>query len=100
MLAARPTITETCAKSGVSRLWVFGSVVRDDFDLAASDFDFLVEFRADAPRKPFLGELFALQEALSSILGGRVDLGEAGGVTNPYVRARVEAEKVLVYEQP
>lgn len=99
VLASRPAVAMLCAEAGVSRLWVFGSAVRDDFDVGRSDFDFLVEFLPDAPRKPWLAELTDLQDALSRLLGGAVDLGEAGGLRNPYVRAAAEAEKVLVYER-
>ena len=98
VLAVRPEIVDLCAEAGVARLWVFGSAVRNDFDPACSDFDFLVEFRPDAPRKPWLGELGDLSDALSRLLDGAVDLGEAESLENPYVRAAVDAEKVLVCE--
>jgi uncharacterized protein len=98
VLALRSEIAVVCASAGVARLWVFGSAVRDDFDPACSDFDFLVDFRADAPRKAWLGEFADLQDALSKLLGSAVDLGAVGGLDNPYVQAAVNAEKVLVYE--
>jgi len=98
VLGARREIASLCAGAGVSRLWVFGSAVRDDFDPACSDFDFLVDFLTDAPRKPWLGELTELQDALALVLDGPVDLGEANAIGNPYVRAAVDADKVLVYE--
>jgi uncharacterized protein len=98
VLGLRAEIARACSAAGVERLWVFGSAVRDDFDPARSDFDFLVTFRADAPRKPWLGELFELQDELSNLLAAPVELGEAGGLKNPYVRASVDAQKVLVYE--
>ncbi len=100
VLSRRSEIAALAAEAGVARLWLFGSAVRDDFDPARSDFDFLVEFRTDTPRKAWMGELFELQDALAGILGGRVDLGESGGLTNPHTRAAVDAEKVLVFEQP
>jgi predicted nucleotidyltransferase len=100
VLGQRSEISKLAADAGVARLWVFGSAVRDDFEPARSDFDFLVEFRADAQRKPWFGELGDLRDGISCLLGGPVDLGEAGGLRNPYVRAAVEAEKVLIYEHP
>jgi predicted nucleotidyltransferase/predicted DNA-binding protein len=100
VLARRSEIAAACAEASVARLWVFGSAVRDDFDPTRSDLDFLVEFLPDVVREPWLGELTRLSDALSEILGGSVDLSEAGGLRNPYVRAAVDAERVLVYEQP
>ena len=99
VLAARPRIAAVCTDAGVARLWVFGSAVRADFDSEHSDFDFLVVFRPDAPRKPWLGELTALGDALASVLGRPVDVGEDSSIANPHVRASADAEKVLVYEQ-
>ena len=98
VLAVRQDIARACAEAGVARLWAFGSAVRDDFDATRSDFDFLVEFLPDAPRKPWLGELTDLREVLSGLLEGPVDLGEMEALRNPHVRATAEAEKVLVYE--
>jgi uncharacterized protein len=99
VLAARPRILPICAVAGVARLWVFGSAVRDDFDPEHSDLDFVVRFRPDAPRKPWFGELVDLGDALAAVLGRHVDIGEDSALENPHVRASVDAEKVLVYEQ-
>jgi len=98
ILILRPSIAEACVQAEVARLWVFGSAVRDDFDPTRSDYDFLVEFRPAAARKPWFGEIADLREALSGLLGAPVDLGEMAAMKNPYVRATAEAEKVLVYE--
>jgi len=37
-------LSEACARFGVARLRVFGSVLNDHFDPQASDIDFLVDF--------------------------------------------------------
>ena len=42
-------VAALCRSAGVRRLDVFGSAVRDDFDSARSDLDFLVEFEEAAP---------------------------------------------------
>ena len=39
-------LSEACARFGVARLRVFGSVLNDHFDPQASDIDFLVDFQA------------------------------------------------------
>lgn len=73
----------------------FGSAVTEKFDPVSSDLDFLVDFRADAPRGigPFLG----LKEELERISGRSVDLVEAAAVRNPYFARRVISEAIDVY---
>src|SRR5207248_3158704 len=42
-------LAEVCRRFGVRRLEVFGSAVREDFDPAKSDFDFIVSFADKTP---------------------------------------------------
>lgn len=99
VLAHRHEIRELCRELGVRRLWLFGSAVRDDFEPGRSDFDFQVEWEPDTEHRPWAGELFDLQNGLSRIVGGqKVDLGEAGINKNPYVRAAIEGERLLIHE--
>lgn len=99
MLAAdaldRTAIARACEQFGVERLRVFGSAVTDSFDPATSDVDFLVDFRADAPRG--LSPYFGLKDALERIIGRDVDLVEASAVRNPYFARRAFAEAVDLY---
>ncbi len=44
----RAAIEELCRRYGVTKLDVFGSATREDFDEARSDVDFLVEFEMGA----------------------------------------------------
>ena len=81
----------------VRRLAVFGSAARGDFDEARSDIDVLVEFddlepveRADA--------YFGLLADLEALFGRAVDLVEPSALSNPIVRARVNASQVTVYD--
>ena len=46
----RQAIEEVCSRFGVARLEAFGSALREDFKLAESDLDLLVEFK---PMKPY-----------------------------------------------
>ena len=50
-------IADICRTFRVRRLDVFGSAVRDDFDPARSDVDFLVEFELDEDPEPLPGLL-------------------------------------------
>ena len=66
----REQIAGLCAKHEMKKLYVFGSVLRDDFG-PHSDVDVLVEFEdGHAPGLAF----FAMENELSEILGRKVDL--------------------------
>lgn len=92
----RAEIAELCHRFHVRRLEVFGSAVGGEFDPAASDIDFLVEFDSD-PRARSFAAYFGLKEALEALLGRPVDLVEAGAVTNPYLRASIERSREPLY---
>ncbi len=95
--AKRDEIAALCRRFGVRKLEVFGSAARGaDFDPAASDADFLVEFDPDSRLRP-LDEFVGLQAALAALLGRSVDLIEASAVRNPYIRATIERGRELVY---
>lgn len=98
VLRERPAIAALCQHHGVRRLWLFGSAVRDDFVPGESDYDFQVEFEVGFDLGPWATHLFDLAEGVGDILGARVDMGEARAAANPYLKAAIEAERVLVYE--
>ncbi len=92
----RPQIEILCRMYRVRRLDVFGSAIRDDFDPARSDVDFLVEFEPDPDLNTFRA-FMDLREALSSLLDRPVDLVMAGAVRNRYIKAAIESTREPVY---
>ncbi|MBA4177907.1 MAG: DNA polymerase III subunit beta [Leptothrix sp. (in: Bacteria)] len=92
----RAELAELCRRRGVRRLELFGSATRDDFDLARSDLDFLVEL-GDAPRGSALDSWFGLKDDLESMFGRQVDLVSFDAVVNPYIRANIRKSRQLVY---
>ena len=92
-----PEIAELCRRFQVRRLEVFGSAADDDdFDPERSDVDFLVEF--DPDQSPMsLTAFLDLRDQLARVVGRRVDLVAAGGITNPYIRAAIERSRQPVY---
>ncbi|MCW6038675.1 nucleotidyltransferase family protein [Spirulina subsalsa FACHB-351] len=84
-----------CQRHHIRKLYIFGSVLRDDFTLD-SDLDILVEFEPD--QIPGLA-FFELQDELSEILQCRVDLNTVGFLS-PQIREKVLAEAVLQYAKP
>lgn len=92
----RDALVGLCRKYFVSRLEVFGSAARDDFDPQRSDLDFLVEFDNVTSGRRF-SAFFELKRALSELFHRRVDLVEPGAISNPYFNRRVNEARKLVY---
>ncbi len=67
-------IARFCRRNRITRLSLFGSVLRDDFG-HASDLDVLAVFLPG--RAPGLA-FFAMEEELSHLLGRKVDLNTPG----------------------
>ncbi|WP_017303320.1 nucleotidyltransferase family protein [Spirulina subsalsa] len=84
-----------CQRHHIRKLYLFGSVLRDDFT-PDSDLDILVEFEPD--QVPGLA-FFELQDELSEILQCRVDLNTVGFLS-PQIREQVLAQAVLQYAKP
>ena len=84
-----------CREYGVKRLDMFGSIARGE-STGSSDVDLLVEF--DNPDRSPARRFFGLLHHLEDALGCPVDLFTAHGLRNPYVKERVEKEKVNIYE--
>jgi predicted nucleotidyltransferase len=85
----RAEIAELCRRFHVRRLDVFGSAARVHDFADESDVDLLVEYEAEYD-PPSFKDFLALREALSRMLGRKVDLTMADAVRNPYVLADIE----------
>jgi hypothetical protein len=92
----RGDIEALCRRYHVRRLEVFGSAVRDDFDPARSDVDFLVEFE-ERHDVNFFNAYFDLREDLITLLGRPVDLVMPSAIRNPVVKADIDAHRELFY---
>ena len=91
-------IAAFCQRNHISRLALFGSVLRDDF-APESDVDVLVKFEPGTR----VGLAFInLQDELSNVLGRRVDMSTFEGVErsrNWLLRAEILDSAEVVYEQ-
>jgi len=65
------SIRDFCESRGIAKLRLFGSAAREDFDIATSDVDLLVEY--ERGRHPGLDH-FLVAEELSELFGRKVDL--------------------------
>jgi uncharacterized protein len=86
-------VAEACRRAGVRRLWIFGSVLGDEFG-RESDIDVLVESNPDRPAG--LLALGGLVADLTDVLGRDVHLTTLGGVPED-VRPRLLASARLAY---
>jgi uncharacterized protein len=88
----RQRLAEFCRNNHISKLALFGSILRDDFR-PDSDIDVLVEF--EPGHVPGL-KFFALERELSELLGRKVDLNTPNFLS-PYFRGKVLAEAEVQY---
>ncbi|MBW1918568.1 MAG: nucleotidyltransferase family protein [Deltaproteobacteria bacterium] len=88
-------IADFCRQHHIRRLFLFGSVLRDDFG-PDSDVDVLIEF--EPGHIPGL-DFFDLEAELSELLGYKVDLHTPGFLSR-YFRDQVKAEAELLYGPP
>jgi len=86
-------LNDFCRRHGVSRLAVFGSILRDDFG-PESDVDLLVEFPPGST--PSLLDLGGMLMELRQIFGREVDL-KTPGFLSPYFREQVVRESRTLY---
>lgn len=86
-------IAAFCREHRIRRLALFGSILRDDFG-PESDIDVLVEFEPGAtPGFSFFG----MQDALSRMLGRKVDLNTPAALSR-YFRDEVLHEAQVFYD--
>ncbi len=91
----REAIAKLCRLHGVRTLEVFGSILRDDFDLQHSDVDVVVEFEPQAAGS--FTNFLRLKESLAALFGRPVDLLELRAVRNRRLRYYIEQSNAPVY---
>lgn len=84
---SKEQIAEFCRKWQISKLWLFGSVLREDFR-PESDIDVLVTFPPEVKRS--VTDLERMKDELSEVFGRRVDLVERRVIEQSpnYIRRR------------
>ncbi len=88
-------IQELCKSNKVKTLFVFGSVLREDFR-KDSDVDFVVDIDEKDPFK-YTDIYFNLKSKLEEILQHQVDLLEERAIKNIFFRKELELTKVKIY---
>lgn len=93
--AYRSRLTELCHSLSVRRLELVGSAAREDFHPESSDIDVLIEFEGN---HALFDRYFELKFGLESIFGRKVDVIQREAITNPYLRATLEQDRIAIYE--
>lgn len=84
-----------CRRNKVRTLYVFGSVLTDEFT-ERSDIDLIVEIDSDDPLE-YADNYFNLKFALEEIFKRQIDLLENKAIKNQYLREIIDKSKSLLY---
>ena len=88
-------INNLCLHNKVKSLFVFGSVITDQFT-ENSDIDLVVDIDSEDPfdyAESYFNPKFALQD----LFRRPIDLLENKAIKNPYIRQNIDRTKSLVY---
>lgn len=84
-----------CERNPIRTLSLFGSVLRDDFDVE-SDVDMLVEFEPDSRITYF--DMATMEMELGDLIGRKIDLREAQELSRHF-RQKVVDSALKLYER-
>ena len=88
-------ISKLCLKNKVKTLYVFGSVLTNEFT-KKSDIDLVVDIDATDPFD-YADNYFNLKFALQDLFQRRIDLLENKAIKNQYFKQSIEQSKMLIY---
>lgn len=88
-------IKRLCQKHKVRKLFVFGSILSNNFN-DKSDVDFVVDFEK-VDLNDYADNYFDLKTALEKLLKRPVDLLENQAIRNPFLKQSIDSTKKLVY---
>ncbi len=89
------SINALCKSHKVKSLYVFGSVLTDEFN-DQSDLDFIVNF-GDVQLLDYADNYFDLKFSLEDTFKRSVDLLEQKAIKNPFFKKAVEKNMQLIY---
>ena len=90
-------IKNLCDKHKVSKLYVFGSILTNQFS-KSSDIDFVVDFK-NVNLYNYADNYFDLKTSLENLLKRQIDLLEEKAIKNPYLRQSIDSSKRMIYGQ-
>jgi len=94
-LSKRDKVIEICRKHDVKRLYIFGSILSDQFK-ENSDIDLLISFKK-IPILEYADNYFDLKFSLEDLFKRQVDLVEEKTISNPFLKKSIDSSKKLIY---
>ncbi|PKQ70257.1 nucleotidyltransferase family protein [Raineya orbicola] len=88
-------IQKLCEQNNVKSLYVFGSVLREDFN-DTSDIDFLIDFSENDPFR-YTDLYFSFKQMLEEIVQRKIDLLEERAIRNPLLKNHIDSNKQKLY---
>jgi predicted nucleotidyltransferase len=88
-------IKDLCLINKVKTLYVFGSVLTNNFT-EKSDIDLVVDIDVEDPLE-YADFYFNLKFSLQDLLKRQIDLLENKAIRNPYIKENIEQSKSLIY---
>lgn len=90
-------LTECCEKHHVLKLYLFGSILREDFNEKVSDVDLLVDFEEHLSPGKYAKNYFSFLTAIEGLFKRRVDLITVKEIKNPVLQKEIERTKIPLY---
>ncbi len=88
-------LRKLCVRYNVSKLYVFGSVLTNDFH-DKSDIDFLISF-GKIDLEEYADNYFDMKFSLEELFNRKIDLLEEKAIKNPYLKLSIDKSKKLIY---
>lgn len=88
-------INKLCSTYGVRHLYVFGSILTNNYN-AQSDIDIIVDF-FPISATDYADNYYDLKFSLESVLNRKVDLLEENAIKNPYFLKAIKDKKQILY---
>ena len=96
LLSKRNKVIEICRKHDVKRLYVFGSILSDQFE-ENSDIDLLISFKK-IPIEKYTDHYFLLHDLFERLFNRKVDLITENSLSNPFFIKSIKENRELIYE--
>lgn len=95
----RAPLLELCRRYPVEQIYLFGSILTDDFDPERSDVDVQIFFDRSGDPADLGTDILNLWDDLETLFGRKVDMISTHPIRNPYLRKSVESSRQLFYER-
>lgn len=96
MNSNKEAIEALCRKYAVTRLRLFGSALREEWDSATSDFDFLAEFDPPVGMNAF-DRYMGFVHDMEALLERKVDVVDWNAAKNPFFKRHAERSARELY---